>query len=168
MSARRLLVVAMLVALSAVAGCHGDGPRPGGGPHAVHAGRRGTAFFTTPKDAVGEITVMLRAKDWPRLARYYDLTGTAIERKGLVSGEFFYRDRRPAAGHPAGFWRYKHPFAPGFTFHHQEQTAVPNVVEVVLTVEIDQGGGMVQRGLSRFRMVRHPRGWQVLPPPPGP
>jgi len=60
-------------------------------------------------------------------------------------------------------WRYKHPFAPGFRFDHVRPTDDPNVIAVVVSIEIDQGGGLKQRGLSEFRMRRSEKGYQVLP-----
>jgi hypothetical protein len=160
---------------AAVAGCEDD-----------MANSDDPAFFESPRQAVEAITVMLEAKDWPALARYYDLEGSDIDRAQLVSGEFFYRTKRPEVSHPA-FWRYKHPFSPGFHYAWSASevdlaimlappedapgavTAAPegdpDIVKVVLEVEVDQGTGLpVQRGRSEFRMRKSERGYQVLPP----
>ena len=120
-------------------------------------------YFPSPADAVPKIADLLRAKDWATLACCYDLSGSTIDRADLESGAFFYTDEQPAVAHPAGFWRYKHPFAPAFEYLREEPTSDPNVSRVILAVEIDQGGGMVQRGLSAFPMVKRPQGWQIRP-----
>ncbi len=139
------------------------------------------AYFDSPRQAVEQITAMLEAKDWPALAHYYDLEGSGIDRAQLVSGEFFWRTERPEVSHPAGFWRYKHPFSPGFHYawsgsevgianimaapDADTPEGDPGIVKVVLEVEIEQGAGEpVQRGFSEFRMRRSERGYQILPP----
>ena len=127
--------------------------RPDGGQH-----------FSSPADAVERITELLEAKDWPTLARYYDLEGSGVNPARLVSGEFFYTEQPPASAHPAGFWRYKHPFAPGFKYLRDDPVAEEtDTIVVTVMVEIDQGGGMIQRGLETFMMKKSRSGWQILP-----
>jgi len=121
-------------------------------------------YFTSPSDAVKQITVLLEDKNWDELAKYYDLTDSQIERASLISGEFFYTEKRPEVAHPEGFWKYKHPFAPGFEFNSMKELAEPGVIEVTVSVEIDQGGGMIQRGLQTFLMRNSDKGYQVMPP----
>lgn len=132
------------------------------------------AYFESPRQAVEEITAMLVARDWPALARYYDLEGSGVDRAQLVSGEFFWRTERPEMSHPA-FWRYKHPFSPGFHYAWSGPAGgietVPvdededGIVTVTLEVEIEQGSASpVQRGHSEFRMRKSARGYQILPP----
>lgn len=123
----------------------------------------GPKYFASPAEAVERITGMLEEKNWVALARHYDLSDSPEDRATLLSGEFFYTDEEPAAAHPAGFWHYRHPFAPGFTFHSTRELDEPGVVEVTVMVEIDQGGGMVQRGIETFLMRRTDRGYQVMP-----
>ncbi len=121
-------------------------------------------YFESPQAAVPVITDLLEAENWPTLARYYDLSGSDVDRAELVSGRFLIRTERPEVAHPAGFWRYKHPFAPGFKFSAVHDTGADGVVQVVVMVEIDQGGGMIQRGLDSFFMRRFAKGYQILPP----
>ena len=124
---------------------------------------RGTHYFESPSVAVEQITRMLEEKDWPELAKYYDLAESPIDRADLVSGEFFYSEEKPAVVHPGGFWKYKHPFAPAFEFKSVRELEEPSVVEVTVSVEIDQGGGMIQRGLQTFLMRRSEKGYQIMP-----
>ena len=126
----------------------------------------GTAahYFTSPEQAVTVITELLRKEDWATLSRYYDLSDSKVDRKELESGRFFIRTERPEGEHPAGFWRYKHPFPPGFKFDRVRATEDPNVIVVVVSIEIDQGGGVKQRGLSEFKMQKSAKGYQILPP----
>ena len=123
----------------------------------------GPKYFDSTASAVEQIAIMLEGKNWPELAHYYDLTNTSINRETLVSGEFFYTDEEPAAAHPAGFWHYKHPFPPAFKFHSYRQIEEPGLIEVTVMVEIDQGGGMIQRGVQTFLMRKTEKGHQVIP-----
>ena len=147
------LTVAFLVAF----GCGEPADEPASG----HG--EGAHYFASPEEAVAEIRVLLEAKRWPELARYYDLSGTDIDRATLDSGAFFFTTERPQVAHPAGFWQYKHPFAPPFEFLRTVETDAPDVSTVVLEVEIEQGGGLVQRGQSAFNLSRKPEGWQIRP-----
>ena len=81
----------------------------------------------------------------------------------LISGSFFYTDKEPAVAHPAGFWHYKHPFAPAYKFHSFRHLNEPSVIEVTVMVEIDQGYGMIQRGLQTFLMRKTKNGFQIIP-----
>ncbi len=120
-------------------------------------------YFPSPISAVKQITVMLENKDWLELSRYYDLNNSSVDRATLISGEFFYTDEKPEAAHPAGFWHYKHPFSPAFKYASSHNLEEPGVIEVAVVVEIDQGGGMIQRGMQAFLMRKTNRGYQVMP-----
>ena len=120
-------------------------------------------YFQDPQSAVPAITKLLKAKDWKSLARYYHLDGSEVKRADLESGAFFYTDQRPEAAHPAGFWRYKHPFAPGFQYVESRDLQTLLQIEVIVAIEIDQGGGPPQRGMQAFLMRRTPEGYQILP-----
>lgn len=148
------LVKTMIISVAclAVLGCRPSSQADGG-----------ARYFSGVEAAVEEISVMLREKDWPRLAAYYDLAGTPIDRATLLSGEFFYTDEEPPAAHPAGFWHYKHPFPLGFKYASLRDLEEPGVIEVTVEVEIDQGGGMIQRGRQAFLMRKTDKGYQVLP-----
>jgi len=120
--------------------------------------------FDSPQDAVPKIARMLRNENWNDLASYYDLTRSHIERSALISGGFFIRPTKPESAHPGGFWRYRHPFAPEFDFGWVERVDEDgDTVKVFVTIEIDQGGGMIQRGIDSFLMRESECGFQVLP-----
>lgn len=121
-------------------------------------------FFETPKIAVEAVKGMLKKEDWVSLARYYDLSGSGIDRASLVSGEFFIRTERPEASHPGGFWRYKHPFAPSFNFSFTTQSNEADIVVVRVGITIDQGAGEpAQEGWQEFLMRKSEAGFQILP-----
>jgi len=121
-------------------------------------------YFASPSKAVKQITVMMEEKNWSELANYYDLTGSQTDRAELVSGEFFYTEERPDIAHPAGFWKYKHPFAPGFEFNSIRELEDVDVFEITVGIEIDQGGGMIQEGYQTFLMQKSDKGYQVIAP----
>jgi hypothetical protein len=123
----------------------------------------GQRYFDSPQDAVATTAQLLLEESWETLATYYDLSGTDIDRADLHSGRFFIRTERPEGAHPAGFWRYREPFAPAFGYVHEEMTDEPDVVKVVVMVEIEQGDGRVQRGLDQFLLRRSSHGYQLLP-----
>jgi hypothetical protein len=119
-------------------------------------------YFTDPKTAVTVISGLIEQSDWPALSRYYDLSGSAIGRGELESGRFFVRTERPPLAHPGGFWRIRHPFDPSFRYRYH-QTLSGGQVRVHLSIEIDQGGGMIQRGMHSFLLWKSEKGFQILP-----
>ncbi len=120
-------------------------------------------YFPSPETAVECISSLLKDKDWPELARYYDLGGSGIDHVALRSGNFFYNDEQQLPGHPAGLDRYRHPFAPGYRFIASRPSGEPDVIEVTVAISIDQGAGPPQRGLRRFLMRSSGQGYQLLP-----
>jgi len=131
---------------------------------AITKSEGGPLYFESPQSAVTETTKLLKAKDWKTLTRYYDLEGSDTSRADLESGAFFYTDEHPEAAHPAGFWHYKHPFPPGFEYLESRDLQPVGLVEVIVSIEIDQGAGSPpQRGLKAFLMRRGTKGYQLLP-----
>ena len=112
------------------------------------------------------VNELLRKEDWVTLSSYYDLSGSRVDRQDLESGRFFVRAETGGIHHQ-GFARYKHPFPPGFRFDQVRATEDPSVILVVVSIEIDQGGGTKQRGLSEFKMRKSAKGYQILPSPDG-
>ena len=106
----------------------------------------------------------MKEQKWAELADYYDLAGTNIDRGELVSGRFFVRTDPPQAAHPGGFWKYRQPFPPGFAFDHAEPSSDDSAtVNVTVAINIDQGGGAVQRGVQTFQLRKSDKGYQLLP-----
>jgi hypothetical protein len=98
--------------------------------------------FASVPEAVDALARLLQARDWTGLAACYEADPAALP------PAFFYDPEAP--GHPGGFDRWRHPFPPGFTYRSH---AVEGDVAVVrMGIEIDQGGGMIQRGSREFRM----------------
>ena len=121
-------------------------------------------YFSSPKDAVPIISNLLRNQDFKTLAAYYDLSSSKIKRADLESGDFFIRKERPELAHPAEFWRYKHPFAPGYKFNSVQSTEKDGINLVRVMIEIDQGIDSPQQvGFSDFYMIKSAKGWQILP-----
>lgn len=130
----------------------------------IHDETSGRAFFSSPQEAVPRIADMLRQSDFKTLATFYDLTDSDVPMADLESGDFFIREERPEFAHPGGFWRYKHPFAPGFEYVDMQSTDKNAVHVVRVAITIEQGAGSPdQVGYSFFYMIRSAHGWQVLP-----
>ena len=123
-----------------------------------------TYYFSSPAEAIQNITELLEKKNFKILARYYDLSNSKIKLSELESGDFFIRKERPEIAHPAEFWRYKHPFAPGFKFKSVQATAKDAIYIVEVSISIDQGSDSPKQiGLSYFYMVKSDKGWKILP-----
>jgi hypothetical protein len=123
-----------------------------------------TTYFSSPAAAIPIISELLEKKDFKNLARYYDLSHSDVSFSDLESGNFFIRKERPEIAHPGGFWRYKHPFAPGFKFKSVQNTARDNIYIVELSISIDQGPDSPEQfGLSYFYMIQSDKGWRILP-----
>jgi len=103
--------------------------------------------FASPREAVEEIAKLLRARDWAALAACYDGPPPPA----------FYQERE--GGHPSGADDWV-PFPPGWSYLSHETEGDVAVVRV--GVEIDEGGGMIQRGVHAFRLRRTPAGWKLL------
>lgn len=150
------VIFALLAALFVSGGCLMS--------EAAEIGDIGTAWFASPEEAVPAISRMLRREDFKTLATYYDLTGSDIDPATLMSDDFFIRRERPEVAHPGGFWRYKQPFAPGFTYTGMTADSTQEIYTIHLRIEIEQGEGVPpQIGLDDFRMIRSENGWQILP-----
>jgi hypothetical protein len=121
-------------------------------------------YFTSPEESVPVITDLLKNQDFKALAAFYDLNSSKIKRAEMDSGEFFIRKKRPELSHPAEFWQYKHPFAPGFKFNNIQSTEKEDVYLVQVMIVIDQGIDFPkQEGFSEFFMIKSSKGWQILP-----
>lgn len=118
-------------------------------------------YFESPQQAVEQITEMLLNENWGKLSGYYELSDSNIQTEEFLSGRFFIRTDPPEVAHPAGFWKYRHPFAPGFTFDYT--TSKENIITVHLSIEIDQGNGRVQRGMDTFELKHYPgNGYKII------
>ena len=120
------------------------------------------AYFEDPRQSVALITDMMVAKQWPKLATYYDPDALDVDLSVLNSGEYFIRKELPKVGHPAGFSRYIQPFSPGFIYQSHKLVG-DNIIEITVQVEIDQGGGMIQRGHDIYHMTKSSAGYQLIP-----
>ena len=131
------------------------------------------AYFKTPETAVKRINRLIDEKDWPRLARFYDLSGSDVDVSDLQNGSFFY-DETPGfydetrGGHASGIDRYLHPFAPGASLLEVRMSAIADVFEVDVEFEVDQGDGPAQSLIQTFYLVRNPEGYRLLPRAPEP
>lgn len=119
-------------------------------------------YFTSPVEAVLQITGLLTNEDWFTLASYYDLSDSQVKLEDLISGRFFIRTEPPPAAHPGGFWKYKHPFAPGFSYSYHVKDE-ENIIIVYVEIAIDQGSDLIQRGMQSFRMKKSKQGYKILP-----
>ncbi|MCK5075890.1 MAG: hypothetical protein KAR38_05915, partial [Calditrichia bacterium] len=121
-------------------------------------------YFSSPEEAVLIITELLKKEDFKTLACYYNLSNSNVKLSELESGDFFIRKKPPEIAHPAGFWRYKHPFAPGFKFAYCQPAKKDGIYIVQVEITIEQGAGSpAQHGYSYFYMTKSSNGWQLLP-----
>ncbi|MBN1412098.1 MAG: hypothetical protein JW969_14740 [Spirochaetales bacterium] len=119
--------------------------------------------FNSVKEAVNIINRLLCRRDWVTLSAYYDLSNADIDIEDMKNGSFFIKNDKPENAHPGEFWRYKHPFAPGFQYEYHTETE-DNRIQVNVSMEIDEGGGMIRRGITTFTMIKLTEGYKILPP----
>lgn len=117
-------------------------------------------YFNTPKEAVDTISQLLANEDFLTLTNYYELGESYIPIEEFHSGKYF---RGELDGEiPAGLFKYVKPFSPGFKFSHVEELE-NKITRVHLTLEIDQGEGMVLRSIHSFDLTKSEKGFRILP-----
>lgn len=159
---RTLLVMVSCFLMAVAAGCVERETAPLSRTKGATMKESQGLYFTGPKTAVTVISGLIEQSDWIALSRYYDLSGSGIDREELESGRFFVREERPPVSHPGGFWRIRHPFDPRFRYRYHLSLSGDHV-RVHLSIEIDQGGGMTQRGMDTFLLRKSGNGYQILP-----
>jgi hypothetical protein len=123
-------------------------------------------FFPSPEKSVEIITQLLKSENWSTLSNYYYTIGVNQELiDSIMSGEYFLRREMPEVAHPAGFWKYRHPFPPGFNYSSHEKIK-ENLIKVNLIIEIDQGEGLTQVGKASFLLRKFHEGYKILPEQP--
>lgn len=120
-------------------------------------------YFASPAASVDVIKSLVGVAEWETLARYYDLTGTALTRADVSREDFYIRKPPYPPAQPAGIGRFKQLFPTAFKFESVEPGSAPDIVVVTVGVKIDQGGGPQQHVLSTYRLRQSPAGYQLLP-----
>ena len=92
-------------------------------------------YFQSPENAVLVVNQLLEARDWNKLANYYLLDDLGPKREELKSGRFFFREDSTGPQDPMGFWKYLHPFPPGFHFEGQEELE-NGTIKVQVAIEV--------------------------------
>lgn len=119
-------------------------------------------YFSSPEEAVTIVTKLIGDKDWPGLARYYDLTESDVAPEELGSGRFFLVDEGEYVGPPLAGPKVKRPFQPGFKY--DRHAAGPgSKVKVYVSISIDQGDAVVLEGSGAFLLKKTPMGYRLLP-----
>lgn len=120
-------------------------------------------YFSTPQESVELTAQLLIQEDWGTLLKYYFVENSDNETiDSLKNGSYFIREKKPEVVHPAVSWRYKKPFDPNFKYssHFEEDLAR---IKVNVSMEIDQGNGMIQQGVSSFYLKKSQSGYQLIP-----
>jgi hypothetical protein len=115
--------------------------------------------FASPGEAVTEATRLMREARWDRLASYFDLSGLDVTMDDLLSGEYF-RCSPPEPVHPGLRDKCTRPFPEGFSYEYHVEEG--GDVTVHVGIAIDQGEGMVQRGMASFPMKRTAEGYRFV------
>ena len=117
-------------------------------------------YFISPEEAVDTISQLLANEDFLTLTGYYELRESNISIEDFYSGKYY---RGEIAGEkPAGLFKYVKPFSPGFKFSYVEELE-NKITRVHLTLEIEQGEGMVLRSIHSFDLVESEKGFRILP-----
>ncbi len=118
-------------------------------------------YLESPESAIPIIRELLLASDWETLSRYYNLKGSDIKLEELLSGNFFINEEKPEVAHPGGFWKYKHPFPPAFSYRSSTQIN-DTIYQIMMEIEIDQGDEDTQYGWMGFFMIQSESGYRIL------
>ena len=117
-------------------------------------------YFSSPKESISLISNLLREEDLLTLTSYFELENTDIPIDDFLSGKYFMGEIDGQK--PVGLFKYVKPFSPGFKFSHLEELE-NEFTRVHLTLEIDQGEGMVLRSIHSFDLIRSEKGFRILP-----
>lgn len=124
---------------------------------------QGSSYFKSPQESVEIISQLLLNDDWKALTAYYyteNLNQEIID--SLLDGSYFINTSQPEIGHPAVNWKYRKPFPPTFKYSHFTELA-NHLVEVTVSVQIDQGNEIVQTGFTTFTLIKGEEGFQIVP-----
>ncbi len=120
-------------------------------------------YFSSPQESVKLTSKLLIDENWETLTQYYYLDDVDEKVIGsLKNGSFFIRTKEPEVAHPGGFWKYNKPFNPSFNYLSHVQLSFDSI-KVDVVIEIDQGDGMIQRGIQSFYLIKFKQGYQLLP-----
>lgn len=120
-------------------------------------------YFSTPQESVELTSKLLIDENWESLFQYYYLDNTDEKIiDSLKNGSYFIRTKKPEVAHPGGFWKYKKPFSPSFSYLSHIQIS-EDTIKVEVMIEIDQGNGMIQQGRQFFYLIKLDKGFQLLP-----
>ena len=118
-------------------------------------------YFSIPQESVEIKTQLLIQDDCETLSKYYFVKYSDQQLiDSLKDGSYFIRDKKPDLIHPAASRRYKKPFDPNFKYlgYFVEEDAR---IKVDVSMEMDQGNGMIQRGISSFYLIKSDHGYQL-------
>jgi hypothetical protein len=120
-------------------------------------------YFSTPKESAEITSKLLIQEDWDTLMRYYYVTDSNEEIvDSLRNGSYFIRTEKPELIHPSVSWKYKKPFDPSFNYSGYFEESL-NKVKVEVSLEIDQGNDMIQRGITTYYLIKSKNGFQFIP-----
>lgn len=117
-----------------------------------------TAYFRSPEAAVAQINQLLAERNWMRLARYYDFTGSAVTPREITSGSYFLGEVA-VPPEPAG----PRPFPQGYRFLYAEASELPGIVRVVVTARAVGEAAEAGTDETSFLMARSPEGYRIVP-----
>ena len=118
-------------------------------------------YFSNPHESVQMSSKFLIDENWEALANYYSLDGVDKDIiDSLKDGSYFINEYSPEIAHPGGFWKYRHPFPPEFKY--VSHIGSGDTIKVELSIEIDQGNGMIQEGKTFFYLKKSRKGYQHI------
>jgi len=121
-------------------------------------------YFNDIRDAIELCTYLLLDEEWEKLASYYDLTNTTLTYNDIANRDFFMTDIKPFdTPLPANYWKYKHPFPPGYRYLFSEPLD-SEITKIWLTNKFEIGDGLVKDGRFWFLMRYKLDGYQIVPP----
>lgn len=121
-------------------------------------------YFDDPRTAVEVSTYLLLDENWAEIACYYYLKDTDLTYDDINCSNFFMQNKKPKNNPlPALYWKYKHPFPPGYRYLFTEPIDV-DIMRIWLTNKFEVGEGVRREGRHSFLMKYTINGYQFIPP----
>ena len=118
-----------------------------------------TSYFESPEASVARINDLLAARDWKQLARYYDLSQSAVAPASLTSGSYFSGNSMTGVVEDT-----QHPFPPGYHFVYSEQTAADNLCEVGVEAPTTTNAKPPRSSpRANYFLFAEPEGYRLIP-----
>ena len=159
-----LLSITLFAVLVVIYLFRGFGPDGQGALFYAYRNPIPSSYFKTPEEAVKRINIHLENGEWRKLAQYYDLTVEGVEKRSLLDGTFFLIATNSFGSNLSS--SPVRPFPIGANFYSAHETALDDIFEVTVKLNVEGSAGATQSGEFVFYLKRFPEGYRIVAEPP--